>query len=70
MGGTSYISQLCEHGLYYWVIFRYEPIQYPDGNTVLGRYLGPEIDIGLEMTDKIMKANDEVVYCSTYRGIK
>ena len=40
-GGNSDISQLCDHGLYDWDVFRYESIQYPDENLVLGRYLGP-----------------------------
>ena len=44
-GGTSDISQLCEHGFYDWVMFRDEPIQYSDENPVLGRYLRPEINV-------------------------
>ena len=43
-------------------MFRDEPIQHPDKNPVLGRYLGPEIDVGPEMTAKIMKGNSEVVH--------
>ena len=41
LGGTSDISQFCEHGFYEWVMFRDDPVQYPDKNPVLGRYLGP-----------------------------
>ena len=70
LGGTYDISQLCERGFYDGVMFRDEPIQYPDENTVLIRYLGPEIDVGPAMTDNIMKVNGEVVHCSTYRGLK
>ena len=55
LGGTSGISQLCEHGFYDQVMFRENPIQYPDKNPVLGIYLGPEIDVGPEMTANIMK---------------
>ena len=40
-------------------------IQYPDKNPVLGRYLGPAIYFGSEMTAKIMKSNGQVVYCLT-----
>ena len=58
--GTYDIRQFCEHGFYNLVIFRGEPIQYPDENPVLGRYLGPEIDVGLVMMDKFMKAKREV----------
>ena len=44
LGGISDISQLCEHGLYDWVMFRYEPIQCPNEDPVLGRYLGSAIE--------------------------
>ena len=37
---------------------------------MLGRYLGPEIDVGLEIMDKILEANGKVVHCLKYRGIK
>ena len=56
-GGTSDISQLCEHGFYDLVMFRDERTKYPDENLVLGRYLGPEIDIVQAMTDNTKKAN-------------
>ena len=55
LGGTSDISQFCEHGFYDWVMFRDELIQYPDENPVLGRYLGPAMDVGPEIMTKIMK---------------
>ena len=70
LGGTSNTSQLYKHGFYYWVMFRYNLIQYPDKNPVLDRYLGPAIDVGPEMTDNIMKGNGDVVHPSTYRGLK
>ena len=70
LGGTSDISQLCDHGFYDWVIFRYNPIQCPHEKPVLSRYLGTAIDFGPEIIAKIMKANSKVVHHSTYRGIK
>ena len=70
LGGTSNISKFYEHGFYDWVMFREKPIQFPDENPVLGRYLGPSIYAGLEMTDKIMRLNGEVLHRSTYRGLK
>ena len=70
LGGTSNISQFCKDGLYDWVMFRYEPTKYSDKNPVLDKYFGPEIDVLLAMTAKIMKANGKVVHRSTYRGIK
>ena len=59
-----------KHGFYDWVMFRDEPIQYPDENTVLDRYLKPEINFGPAMTANIMKGNYEVVNQSTYPGLK
>ena len=70
LGGIYDISQFCEHVFYDWVMFRDKPIQHPYENPVLGRYLGPGIDIVKEMTDNIMKANRDLVNQSTYRGIK
>ena len=51
-------------------MFRDDPFQYPDENPLLGRYLGPAIDVGTEMTAKIIKRNGEVLHRSTYRGLK
>ena len=51
-------------------MFMDETIQYPDENPVLGRYLGPEIDVGPSIIAKIMKGNGEVVHRSTYCGLK
>jgi hypothetical protein len=50
-------------------MFRDQPVAFPDGNPVLGRYLGPAIDVGPALTAKILKANGEVVYRSTYRAL-
>ena len=58
------------HGFYDWVMFRDELIQYHDGNPVLVRNLGPAIDVGTEMTAKIMKVYGEVVHQSTYHRLK
>ena len=65
-GETSDISQFCELEWYEWVYFRDTSVQFPEDKAVLGRYLGPSIDIGPAMTAKILKANGEVVYRSTY----
>ena len=70
LGGNFDISQFCEHGFYDWFMFRDEPIQYPDENPVLGRYLVPAIDVGPETKANITQANIEVVHCSAYPGIK
>ncbi len=42
---------------------------FPDNNPVLGRYLRPAIDVGPALTTKILKANEKVVYRSTYRAL-
>ena len=70
LGVTSDISQFCEHGFYDWVMFRDDPIEYPDENPVLGRYLGPAIDVGPEMTANLMKGNGEVMHLLKCRGLK
>ena len=68
-GETSDISQFCELSFYEWVMFRDEPVRYPDDNPVLGRFLGIAIDVGPAMTAKILKSNGEVLHRSTYRGL-
>jgi hypothetical protein len=39
-GETSDISQFCEFAFYDWIMFRDQPVAFPDDNPVLGRYLG------------------------------
>ena len=68
-GETADISQFCEFAFYDWIMFRDEPVAFPDANPVIGRYLGPAIDVGPALTAKILKANGEVVYRSTYRHL-
>ena len=68
-GETSDISQFCEFAFYDWIMFRDQPVAFSDDNPVLGRYLGPVIDAGPTLTAKILKANGEVIYRSTYRAL-
>ena len=70
-GDTLDISQFCELGFYEWIMFREEPdhAQFPADNPILGRYLGPAIDVGPAMTAKILKSNGEVIFRSTYRAL-
>jgi hypothetical protein len=42
---------------------------YPEPKEKLGRWLGPAVDIGPAMTAKILKANGQVLYRSTYRAL-
>ena len=68
-GQTSDISQFCEVAWYDWVKFFDTSVSYPNDKEVLGRYLGPSIDIGPAMCAKLLKANGQIVYRSTYRGL-
>ena len=65
-GKMSDISQFCEFPFYGWIMFRDQPVAFLDNNPVLGRYLGPAINVGPALTAKILKANAEVVYQSMY----
>ena len=42
---------------------------YPEHKEILGRWLGPAIDIGPAMTSKVLKGNGQVIYTSTYHAI-
>ena len=68
-GETSDISQFCELEWYEWILFRDLAISFPEDKMVLGRYLGPSIDIGPDMTVDILKSNGEVVHWLTYRAL-
>ena len=49
--------------------FRDNAVAYTEDKLVLGKYLGPSIDVGPAMTARIMKANGEVVDRSTLRRL-
>jgi hypothetical protein len=68
-GETPDISQLCELGWYEWCKFRNVAAPFPQDKMVLGRYLGPSVDIGSAMTAKILKANGQVIHMSAYRSL-
>ena len=69
MGETPDISYICEFGWYDWVMFRDEVAPYPEPKLVLGRYLGPSVDVGPAMSARIIKANGQVVDRSTFRHL-
>ena len=66
-GEMANISQFCELSFYEWVMFREESklVPFPYEFPTLGQYLGVAIDVGPAMTAMILKANGQVVYCST-----
>ena len=50
-------------------MFRDNVLSFPDDKIVLGRYLGPAIDVGNAMTAKILKENGQIVCRSTLRHL-
>ena len=68
-GETSDISPFVEFEWYQWVMFRDTGVSYPHDREVLGRYLGPSVDVGPAMTAQILKSNGWVVHRSTYRAL-
>jgi hypothetical protein len=43
--------------------------QFPEPKEVLGRWLGPSLDIGPAMTAKISKSNGQVLHLSSHRAL-
>ena len=64
-GETADISPFALFKWYEWVMFRDTSVPFPDDQMVLGRDLGPAIDIGPAMTHKILKETGHIVYRST-----
>ena len=56
-GETADISPWAEFVWYEWVKFRDTSVSFPKDKVVLGRDLGPAIDIGPTMTRKVLKSN-------------
>ena len=70
MSGETYdISQFCGLGWYGWIYFRDNAVQFLDENIVLGRYLGPSIDISPAFTTRILKQNGGVANISIYHAL-
>lgn len=67
-GETPDISHICEFAWYDWLMFK-DRASFPSDDLVLGRYLGPAIDVGSALCAKILKSNGEIVYRSTYRHL-
>ena len=66
---TADISPFAAVGWYEWIKY-YDAVQgYPEHKEILGQWLGPAIDIGLAMTSKVLKANGQVIYTSTYHAL-
>jgi hypothetical protein len=68
-GETVDISTIEEYDWYEWVKFRDTSAKFPVSTIQLGRYLGAAIDIGPDMTRKILKQNRSVMYRSSVRPL-
>ena len=66
---TAVISPFCEFGFWDWVKFREDGVAFPDNQMILGKYLGPSIDVGPAMTQRVMKANGKYEDRSTLRQL-
>ena len=62
-GETANMSPFCEFGFWDWVKFQEHSVAFPDDAMVLGKYLGPSIDVGPAMTSCIMKAKSKMEDC-------
>ena len=60
------ISHFAELGWYDWIKFFDTFTGYPEPKEVLGRGLGPAIDIAPAMMSKVLRSNGQVIYTSTY----
>ena len=69
-GQADDISHIREYTWFYWVIFCDGPhVSYTDNHLVLGRYLGPTLDIRNFMCAKILKKewqNSAKIYSSDF----
>ena len=68
-GQTADISPFVECTWYEWVKWYDGQAKYPQPREVLGRWLGPSLDIGPAMTSKILKSNGQVIHLSSYRKL-
>ena len=63
-GETANISRTYQFGWFDWVMY-HDPAKFPDNKMILGRYLGPAIDVGSMLTAKILMPNGQYVCRST-----
>ena len=68
-GQMADISPFAALGWYDWIKYYDSVHGYPKHKEILGRWLGPAVDIGPAMTSKVLKANGQVIYTSTYHAL-
>ena len=66
---TANISPFTDCEWYEWVKFYETTAQFPEAREVLGRRLGPSLDVEPAMTSKILKMNGQVINISSYRKL-
>ncbi|KAL7475175.1 LOW QUALITY PROTEIN: hypothetical protein ACHAW6_001102 [Cyclotella cf. meneghiniana] len=57
MGETADICPFYEFGFWDWVKFKENDVAFSDDQMVLGKYVGPSIDVGPAMMQHVMKAS-------------
>ena len=67
-GETADISRICQFGWFDWMMY-HDPAKFPDNKFILGRYLGPAIDVGSMLTAKNLMPNRQYVCRSTLRHL-
>jgi hypothetical protein len=67
-GETANISRICQFGWFDWVMY-HDPAKFPNDKTILGRYLGPAIDVGSTLTEKVLLPSGQYVCRSTLRHL-
>ena len=68
-GQTVDISPFVECGWCDWVKWFDSRAKYPAEREVLGRWLGPSVDVGPAMTSKILKSNGQILHLSSFRKL-
>ena len=64
-GQTGDISNLCKFEWFQWVMFFHPKETYPEDKMFIGRWLGPVIDVGTDMTYNILRPDGGYVFRST-----
>ena len=68
-GQTGDISPFADVGWYDWVFWYDSNSGFPEDKQVLGRWLGPSLDVGPAMTSKILKDNGYYIHLSSFRPL-
>ena len=63
-GETADISPFAAFKWYHWIMYRDTTSSFPEDKMVLGRDLGPAIDVGPAMTQKVLKSTGQTIYWS------